>query len=443
MESFNRNINNNSIGEIDYNIDNYSIREIESFFKLNDVSQYTMINLSTELNSKVKNIKNKINNSNLSEDAKSKIYVFLKNAKNILLSYNQNQQSLNNNNYPITNNSMTQINNSNKNIIEHPERLFLYTDNSEYYNGTINPLNKRIISNYLLVDSKFRENYEITTSSNFIVNLPTKLNNVVSMQLSSFEIPVSFYGISSTYGNNIFELIIHYTNNDVETSETKTIIVPDGNYSPFVFIQTINNLISPRDENNDPTNVEDIFGYILVEVDLSEDYSGTGRVTFKTRGVKSNLIKSFEIKFIKPFNWNDTKCPLSSRIGYNFGFIKEEYKDKKIYVSEMIIEPATVRYFYLAIDDFNNNNVNNQYITVYKNSTTLNSSIIAKISVKGSYFSLMMDNDLNITSEPRVYFGPVNVQKMQVFLLDDHGRILDMTQGNFSFTLLIKRLYDL
>ena len=108
----------------------------------------------------------------------------------------------------------------------------------------------------------------------------------------------------------------------------------------------------------------------------------------------------------------------------------------------MIIEPATVRYFYLAVDDFNNN-VNNQFIPVYKNATTLTSSIISKISVRGSYFSLLMENDLNITTEPRTYFGPVNIQKMQIYLLDDHGRLLDMTQGNFSFTLLIKRLYDL
>jgi hypothetical protein len=154
------------------------------------------------------------------------------------------------------------------------------------------------------------------------------------------------------------------------------------------------------------------------------------------------MIKSFELKFIKPFNCNDTKLPLSSRIGYNFGFTKEEYKGEIKYVSEMIIEPATIRYFYLAIDDYNNN-VNNQFIPVYKNSTTLNSSIIAKISVKGSYFSLIMENDLNITTEPRVYFGPVNLQKLMITLLDDHGRILDMTQGNFSFTLLIKKLYDL
>lgn len=425
-----------------YNINNYSIDEIQSFFNLTNLDGYTLSNLSVELNSKEQIIKNKIyNNSNLSEEIKSKIYIFLESAKNILVSYKQNEQLLNKHNYPITNNASI-INNENKNVIEHPDRLFLYTDNSEYYEGKINPLNKRIISNYILVDSKFRENYETTTSSNFMVNLPTKMTNVVSMQLSSFEIPVSFYGISATYGNNIFEIIINYLNNDVETTETKTIVVPDGNYNPFFFIQTINNLISPRDDNGYLINIDDIFGYILVSVDLTDDYSGTGRVTFETSGSKAELISSFEIKFIKPFNCNDTKLPLSSRIGYNFGFTKEEYKDEKKYISEMIIEPATIRYFYLAIDDYNNN-VNNQFIPVYKNSTTLNSSIIAKISVKGSYFSLIMENDLNITTEPRVYFGPVNIQKISVSLLDDHGRILDMTQGNFSFTLLIKRLYDL
>jgi hypothetical protein len=430
-----------------YNINNYSINEIESFFKLTDLSNYTLSNLLTELNSKEQIIKDKIyNNSNLSEDTKLKIYIFLQNAKNILVSYKQSlEQSLTHlstqNNHSITHNS-SNMNNSNKNVIEHPERTFLYTNDSEYYDGKVNPLNKRIVSNYILVDSKFRENYEITTSSNFMVNLPTKMTNVVSMQLSSFEIPVSFYGISATYGNNIFQIIINYLNNNVETTDTKIIIVPDGNYNPFFFIQTINNLISPRDSAGNLLNAEDIFGYILVSVDLTEDYSGTGRVTFTTSGSKSDLITSFELKFIKPFNCNDTKLPLSSRIGYNFGFTKEEYKGEKKYISEMIIEPATIRYFYLAIDDYNNN-VNNQFIPVYKNATTLNSSIIAKISVKGSYFSLIMENDLNITTEPRMYFGPVNVQKMMVSLLDDHGRILDMTQGNFSFTLLIKRLYDL
>jgi hypothetical protein len=426
---------------MNFDIDDYSIFDIENFFGLGDTSMYNLSGLLKILDPKIKDIKNKINSSKMKHEEKIKIFNFLENAKNIMVSQKQIEGNIEDNNYQITNNLHSKLE---KNVIEHSDKQFIYTNNSNYYAGIINPLNKRIITNYLLIDSKFRENYDTTNSSNFIVNLPTRLNNVVSIQLSSFEIPITFYGISANYGNNLFQIVINYFDeNNIETTISKNIIVPDGNYNPFIFIETINNLISPRDEDGNLLDIDDIFGYISVKVDLTENYSGTGKVTFMTEGAKANLITSFEIKFIKPYNCNDTKFPLSTRIGYNFGFTKEEYKGEKKYVSEMIIEPATIRYFYLAIDDYNNNNNNNQYITVYKNSTTLTSSIIAKISVKSSYFSLIMENDLNITTEPRDYFGPVNLQKLQVYLLDDHGRILDMTQGNFSFTLLVKRLYDL
>lgn len=426
---------------INFDINDYSVFDIENFFGLGDTSIHTLSNILKMLDPKIKDMKNKVNSSKINHEEKIKVFNFLENAKNIIISEKQKEENLDDTNYQITNNSHSKLE---KNVIEHSNKQFVYTNNSNYYTGTVNPLNKRIITNYLLIDSKFRENYDTTSSSNFMVNLPTRLSNVVSIQLSSFEIPITFYGISANYGNNLFQIVINYLDeDDMETTVFKNIIVPDGNYNPFVFIETVNNLISPRDEDGILLDSDDIFGYISVKVDLSDNYSGTGRVTFMTEGLKANLITSFEIKFIKPYNCNDTKFPLSTRIGYNFGFTKEEYKGKKKYVSEMIIEPATIRYFYLAIDDYNNNNNNNQYITVYKNSTTLTSSIIAKISVKSSYFSLIMENDLNITTEPRDYFGPVNLQRLQVSLLDDHGRILDMTQGNFSFTLLVKRLYDL
>lgn len=423
----------------DLDINNYTITDIEKLFGLskgNNFNEYTI----KDINEKVKNLKNKIKSSdNISSELKNRILHFMDNAKNILI-FSINK--LNNNNLEEKN-KLKSITNSNRNIVEHDNKTYSYTDNSEYYSGIINPLNKRIISNYLLIDSKFRDNYDITTSSNFMIQLPTRMTNVVSMQLTSFEIPVSFYGISSNYGNNIFEIVVNYLNDETNLmTEKKTIIVPDGNYNPFYFMQIINNLISPRDENGNLIDENDIFGYISITLDLTEDYSGNGHTTFSTSGDKASLIQSFELNFIKSYQCNDTKLPLSSRIGYNLGFIKENYKDSTIYTSEMIIEPATLRYFYLAINDYNNN-TNNQFIPVYKNSTTFNSSIIAKISVKGSYFSILMDNDLNITTEPRSYFGPVTIQKLHISLLDDHGRLMDMTHGNFSFTLLVKRIYDL
>jgi hypothetical protein len=69
--------------------------------------------------------------------------------------------------------------------------------------------------------------------------------------------------------------------------------------------------------------------------------------------------------------------------------------------------------------------------------------ILARISIKGSYFSLIMESDFNIVTEPRRYFGPVDIQRLRIRLFDDKGRILPMNNSNFSFCLNLKMLYDL
>jgi hypothetical protein len=73
----------------------------------------------------------------------------------------------------------------------------------------------------------------------------------------------------------------------------------------------------------------------------------------------------------------------------------------------------------------------------------MNPNILARISVKGSYFSLLMENDFNIVTEPRTYFGPVDIQRLRIRLFDDRGRLLNMNNANYSFCLNLKMLYDL
>jgi hypothetical protein len=114
---------------------------------------------------------------------------------------------------------------------------------------------------------------------------------------------------------------------------------------------------------------------------------------------------------------------------------------KTTYTADTIIEPATVRYIYLVVDEFNNSS-NNHFISASSKSI-LTPNILARIAIKGSYFSLLMENDYNIVSEPRTYFGPIDIQKLRIRLLDEHGRTLDMNNANYSFCLLFKILYDL
>ena len=70
--------------------------------------------------------------------------------------------------------------------------------------GKMNPLYKRTINKCLNIDSRFRESYYKTTASDFLLSLPMKFSNVIQLQLSEIELPLTFYAISKSLKNNYF-----------------------------------------------------------------------------------------------------------------------------------------------------------------------------------------------------------------------------------------------
>jgi hypothetical protein len=94
----------------------------------------------------------------------------------------------------------------------------------------------------------------------------------------------------------------------------------------------------------------------------------------------------------------------------------------------------------LVVDDFNkSNNVN--FISTSKYGL-LPDNIIARISMKGPAFSIQAQNDYSVYAEPRYYFGPVNITKIQIKLVDEFSRLVDLNYGDFSFTLRLTTIYS-
>jgi hypothetical protein len=136
---------------------------------------------------------------------------------------------------------------------------------------------------------------------------------------------------------------------------------------------------------------------------------------------------------------NDT-LSIINKIGWNIGFTKATYLGKNRYVSEALPETTSMRYIYLVVNDFNNS-VNNTFIGAFNNSI-INNNILARIPINSPYFNIMIENELSQHTEPRKYFGPVDIQRIQLQLLDNHGRILDLNNSNYSICLAFKTLYD-
>jgi len=432
--------------QLDLDINNYSIKDIERFFKLKPNSKYT----ASQIEYKEYEIREQLLQSgHINKKMKRDLIEFLTTAKQWLIFVNCKQiepptiipknAKLDTTEFPKSKNPPPTREGE---LIQRPDTQYTYTNPSEFFPGILNPLNTRIMTKCLTIDTRFRQNIQKTSSSDFVVNLPMRLNKVVSLQLSSIELPISFYGISSTMGNNFLYIYASYqANKTTIIEESKVFVIPDGNYNATDLISTINDLLSPKDSSGNIINTSDIFSYIQLSLDVNSNCSGSGKVTVYTTGKYADTIITIELDFRRDINGDiETNYDLISKLGFNLGFTQDIYSGSKIYVSENVIEPSSLKYVYLAIDDFNNN-VNNHFLSTFTD-YILNPNILARISIQGPGFYIMTQNDLTITTEPRKYFGPVDIQKLQIRILDHRGKVLPLN-SNFSFCLVFKMLYDL
>ena len=289
---------------------------------------------------------------------------------------------------------------------------------SEFYQGTINPLNKRTLKQNINIDTRFRDNYYSTVATNFHLDLPIRLNQVVSLQLTAFELPETFYTISSAFGNNFFVVII-------EGESYLIVIIPDGNYTNLELQNYINDFIQTQtlDVYKDIQFIVDIYSTKMI----ASSISGTTvfSLSFQTD------IKGFEAM----------QDPLQMKLGWLMGYRMGLYVDKTSFTPEACIDLSGSKYIYLVIDDFNNS-VNDGFYGAFT-SSILNKNILARISIQGNASNVVSQNNLSLITTARQYFGPVDIQKIHIQLLDEYGRIINLNFIDYSFCLTFQTIYNL
>ena len=310
-------------------------------------------------------------------------------------------------------------------VIKQPVTPYGQSSPSEFYQGVINPLNKRILRKSLNIDTRFRENYYGTSSSNFHLDLPMRMTDVVSIQLTALEFPSTFYNISKVFGSSHFSITIG--------EDTITIVIPDGNYTPAGLTSFLNTYLA---------SLTSIFQHICFTVDMDNTGNGSGRMV---AGIKSSYQDppfDFSLNFQQDKSGlDDRMTPLPLKLGWKMGFRNGLYENSSSYVSEGVIDLVGSRYMFLVVDDFNNS-VSDGFYAAFTLSI-LNKNILARISLQGSVFSYLSQNNLSLITYPRQYFGPVDLQKLQIQLLDEYGRIIDLNNMDYSLCLTMQSVYDL
>ena len=434
----------------DLNIEHYQIHELENLLKLkkpydfNDIKsccQHVQLNLTED--------------NHLGEDKRNKIFLFLENVSKRLLSSLNHGHSKSNSTVRDTNigvpfeHRKNDIYEQGNNIIiknaTRKEAKYLKAmdgrtiDSNDVPPGLLNPIKFRTIKRAVNVDTRFRKNYYNTSSTDIQLTLPTKINKVVSMRLSSLEIPLTYYAISANLGNNTFVF------EDVSNNIQHVCYLPDGNYEPRFSDQS--KAMSIEEAMN---NALASGGVDTTKVAFTVDRT-SGRAVFASVNGATSPITSFRVLFgVNDKGEEDINTPLQFRLGWQLGFRSGTYEaggsSGAAITSEGICFVRGPRYMYLAIDDFNNSG-NNYFESAFSDSI-LSPNILARINVssiqadRGVYQSGEDDGFNTQINRKRTYFGPVDIQNLHIQLLDEYGRVLDLNNMDWSFALSFEVMYD-
>jgi hypothetical protein len=416
----------------DLNIDNYSRDELIEMFELPQNFDRNILEIK-----ELKLRDSIINNNEINKETQSETINFIIKAKNIILNGNSDNSSENavvkklesiyNSSISLhktelaeTGEHMVQVNALQPHLQSYP---------SEFFPGVINPIKKRVINKVLNIDSRFRDNYYSSSSTNYHLALPTNFNDVLQIQLLSIEVPQTYYNISKQYGNNFFTVVINGT--------AEVINIPDGNYDPTTIATIINTQL---------INLGGDFAHVVFRcnmINFTTISTGTGQILVGFDGAQT-ADATLELNFqADRFGVDDRFTPLPLKLGWMLGFRNGIYINNINYVSEGIFDYTGPRYFFLVVDDYNTSVVNNFFGAF--NSSVLNKNILARIStqINVSGYNVIEQNNIRNLTPPREYMGPINLNNLTIQLLDEFGRVVNLNNMDFSFSLQLTTVYNI
>lgn len=411
--------------DFELNAEKYTPEELEQILKLK--FPYSSDDIEEELKKLRKQI---MTDKNLEETKQREIMSFLesvhhklnKNISDIKHKIMPNIVSQHGSNFIIERNSQK---------IRNPDgvppsvKLHPYRTGPGAVNSFANKWEDGVTSHLLSIDTRFRSNYYATSSTDFSIDLPVTVNNVVSLELVSLEIPATYFAISKSLGNNYFHV---ETAGPTFTKYT----LPDGNYSRSQMQTELNSLLSATT--------------IQVSIDVK-----SGRTLIDV----NNATTILHFNLFTDLNGAATSppidpTPIQMKLGWILGYRAAVYKPaggSTVFVSEGVFDGWGSRYFYFILDDFNKNSINT--IDAVLNASVISENILARLT-RGALSSALnagftLDTGIvnsDDTTRKRIFFGPVNIKKLRIRILDAYGRLVDLNNMDYSFALRLDRLYD-
>ena len=429
--------------EFDFNINKYTIGELKKFFTLEQNYTFNDINEKcSKINSIITDSKDydKIYKTRLGkflEEAKLKLVKhvkeisqgddgFIEDYDKLIVNTDKdntiNKTSTTYAGHTYVMNKETITFNDVINKEKHLEPVEAYPTNISRSN--LNNLKRKTIFQTIVLNTLFREDYFGTSSTDFTIVLPYYFKNVLSLRLSSLQLPNDIYCISKFNGNNTFFI------EENATGINGIITFPDGNYSSISAFATL------------------LQTTINTQLSISPDRF---IVTFDPNSNKitiSNTLSNFTMIFNESKNTDAQRTQncvdiekIYKRFGWIVGYRNNAYIDNNSYTTEAVYNGAYPNYIYFVLNDFNNSQAQNVFGMYSK--SIIGDNILGMIPITSQPFYVNFTNGNDVIERKREYFGPVRIQRLKIELLNQYGDIINLNNMDYSFSLELEIGYDI
>lgn len=261
---------------------------------------------------------------------------------------------------------------------------------------------------YLNVDTMFRDNYNTSNLIDYNITFPDTITNIKSITVTDMEVPGTFYKISENFGNNVFTIVNNNTN------VTTLIKVKDDDYTETGLRNVINQYIQVT--------------YPLIGMTVSDH-----KCVFYSFAQGESFTFNFAVNQEGGFQKNNFQSSLGYLLGYRTPQIVLNYGESV--KSAGVINIEGPRYLFLAVDEMNGNGSESGFLCYLPNSQ-INRSILARKSMEQNIYGVRTTDDF--TSDKRTYAGLTTIKRLNVKLLDEFGKVVDLNGSNVSFCLKIE-----
>ena len=286
---------------------------------------------------------------------------------------------------------------------------------------------------FLNVDTRFTNEYtypkqQFNTMEQYLITLPERITDVKTIRVRSVEIPMSFFNFSAALGNNYFKCI------DSATQVATMCVLPDGNYTNMNDLQLV---------VNSQLYLSDV-GNLQIIASEPTDLSANPPGSFYLVNIGPH---TYEVDFDVDLYGNPDKYQFRSKMGWTLGFRDPSYSvinidegGAKTYTNSAC-NLNNIRYLYLVVDEFSNSFPNS--FVAPMNQYLMNKKILARVCMDYSHYpygSLLHGNESNgiVVTDIRTYQGKIDIQKLNVQLVTEWGRPVNLNGLDFSFILEIE-----